>query len=135
MTHIRAIIRDHPDYGYGRILPELQARAGQTVNHKRLRRFLAGHELALPRQVPKSSPSPVQEILEEASGQLNLVGKYRGTGQEPEPLEIFSTDLTGLCYADGTRSVHLMAVVDVGSHYALGHAVGPSTNRELALRC
>ena len=28
-----------------------------------------------------------------------------------------------------------MAVVDVGSRYALGWAVGPSANRELALRC
>ena len=135
MTHIRAIVREHPDYGYRRILPELEERAGERVNHKRLRRLLSEHELGLPRCLPKASPSPVQEILEGAKGQLNLVSEYLGTGLAPEPLEVFSTDFTELRYAEGTRKAHLMAVVDVGSRYALGWAVGPSANRELALRC
>ncbi|TQE92545.1 MAG: transposase, partial [Spiribacter salinus] len=42
MSHIRAIIQEHPGYGYRRILPELEERTGQTVNHKRLRRLLRG---------------------------------------------------------------------------------------------
>ena len=85
--------------------------------------------------MPKQSPSPVQEILEKATGQLNLVSEYLGTGLDPEPLEVFSTDFTELHYAEGARKAHLMAVVDVGSRCALGWAVGPSANRELALRC
>jgi transposase-like protein len=96
MRHIRAIIREHPDYGYRRILPELRERTGETVNHKRLRRLLSGHELGLPRCLPKAKPSPMQEILEEAAGQLNLVTDYLGTGQDPDPLEVFSTDFTEL---------------------------------------
>jgi transposase InsO family protein len=135
MTHIREIIRDHPDYGYRRILPELEERTGERVNHKRLRRLLNEHELGLPRCLPKATPSPMQKIMEEASGQLNLVTDYLGTGQDPKPLEVFSTDFTELGYAEGTRKAHLMAVIDVGSRCALGWAVGPSANRELALRC
>ena len=96
MQHIRAIIRDHPDYGYRRILPELQERSGETVNHKRLRRLLGEHELGLPRCLPKSKPSPVRKILKDASGQLNFVTDYLGTGQDPEPLEVFSADFTEL---------------------------------------
>jgi len=135
MTYIREIIRDHPDYGYRRILPELRERSGERVNHKRLRRLLREHELGLPRCLPKANPSPVREILREASGQLNLVEAYLGTGLEPAPLSVFSTDFTELAYASGHRKAHLMAVVDVGSRCALGWAVGPSANRELALRC
>jgi transposase InsO family protein len=146
MRHIRAIIRDHPSRrnscdGYRRILPELRERSGEIINHKRLRRLLNEHELGLPRCLPKAKPSPVREILTEAKGQLNLAREYLGTGQDPDPLEVFSTDLRAeisaheLSYAEGARKAHLMAVVDVGSRCALGWAVGPSANRELALRC
>ena len=88
MQHVRAIIRDHPDYGYRRILPELRERSGEQVNHKRLRRLLNEHELGLPRCLPKTKSSPVRKILKEATGQLNLVKGYLGTGQDPEPLEV-----------------------------------------------
>jgi transposase InsO family protein len=135
MRHIRTIIRDHPDYGYRRILPELQERSGETVNHKRLRRLLNKHELGLPRCLPKAKPSPVRKILKDASRQLNLVTDYFGTGQDPKPLEVFSTDFTELGYAEGTRNAQLMAMIDVGSRCVLGWAVGPSANRDLALRC
>jgi transposase InsO family protein len=130
MNQVREIIQEHPEYGYRRILPELEERTGKTVNHKRLRRLLSEHELALPRQMPKRSPSPVEKILEEASGNLNLV-----EDREPGPLEAFSTDFTEIRYANGSRTAHLMAVVDLESKYACGWAVGLSANRELALRC
>jgi len=135
MQHIRAIIRDHPDYGYRRILPELRERSGEQVNHKRLRRLLNEHELRLPRCLPKTKSSPVRKILKEATGQLNLVKGSLGTGQDPEPLEVLSTDFTELIYAGGQRKAHLMAVVDVGSRCALGWAIGTSADRKLALRC
>lgn len=135
MQHIRAIIRDHPDYGYRRILPELRERTGEQINHKRLRRLLSDHELGLPRCLPKTKPSPVRQILRQASGRLNLIEEYLGTGLDPEPLAVFSTDFTELRYAGGQRKAYLMAVVDVGSRCALGWAVGPSANGELALRC
>jgi transposase InsO family protein len=130
MDHVREIIGEHQSYGYRRVLPELEERIGQTVNHKRLRRLLSEHELALPRQVSKSEPSPVQRILEKASGQLNLVADL-----DPGPLEAFSTDFTELSYARGNRKAYLMAVVDLKSKYVPGWAVGPSANRKLAMRC
>jgi len=130
MNCVREIIQEHPEYGYRRILPELEERTGQTVNHKRLRRLLSEHQLALPRQMPKSSPSPVDKILEKASGSLNLV-----EGRELGPLEALSTDFTEVRYANGNRKAHLMAVVDLASKYVPGWAVGPSANCNLALRC
>lgn len=116
-------------------MPELRERSGTQVNHKRLRRLLNAHELGLPRSLPKAKPSPVRKILKKGKGRLNLIEEYLGTGCDPEPLEVFSTDFTELCYAEGQRKADLMAVVDVGSRCALGWAVGPSANRELALRC
>ncbi|WP_162891478.1 IS3 family transposase [Salinibacter ruber] len=130
MDHIREIIGEHPSYGYRRILPELEERTGQTVNHKRLRRLLNEHELGLARQVSKHSPSPAEEILGDAAGQLNLVADL-----DPEPLEAFSTDFTELKYAGGSRKAYLMAVVDLESKYVPDWAVGPSGNRKLAMRC
>jgi Integrase core domain. len=109
---------------------ELEERTGQVVNHKRLRRLLNEHELGLPRQASKHSPSPVQEILGDAAGELNLVA-----GLDPGPLEAFSTDFTELSYAGGNRRAYLMAVVDLESKYVPGWAVGPSANRKLAMRC
>jgi transposase InsO family protein len=130
MRSIREIIGEHPSYGYRRILPELEERTGQTVNHKRLRRLLSEHELGLARHASKHSPSPMQEILGDAAGQLNLVASL-----DPEPLEAFSTDFTELSYAGGNRKAYLMAVVDLESKYVPGWAVGPSANRKLAMRC
>ena len=130
VNYVREIISEHPGYGYRRILPELEKRMGQTVNHKRLRRLLSEHELGLSRQASKHSPSPVQEILGDAAGQLNLV-----TGLDPASLEAFSTDFTELAYAGGSRKAYLMAVVDLESKYVPGWAVGPSANRDLAMRC
>jgi transposase InsO family protein len=130
MEYVREIIEEHPGYGYRRILPELEERTGQTVNHKRLRRLLNDHELGLSRPVSQYSPSPVQEILGNAAGTLNLVA-----GLDPDPLEVFSTDFTELAYRGGARKAYLMAVVDLESKYVPGWAVGPSANRKLAMRC
>ena len=130
MKCVREIIGEHPGYGYRRILPELEERTGQTVNHKRLRRLLSEHKLGLSRQASKHSPSPVQEILGEAAGDLNLVADL-----DPGPLEAFSTDFTEVAYADGNRKAYLMAVLDLESKYVPGWAVGPSANRKLAMRC
>jgi len=80
------------------------------------------HELALPRQMPKRSPSPVKKILEEASGNLNLVEE-----RDPDPSEVFSTDFTEVRYGNGNRKAHLMAVVDLKSKFVPGWAIGPSS--------
>ena len=141
MRHIRAIIREHPGYGYRRILPELRERTGERINHKRLRRLLNEHELGLARCLPKKRPSPVRQILREATGKLNLVEKYIGSGPTPAPLEVFSTDLRAevsaheLRYSEGRRKAYLMTILDVGSCVALGWSVGRNANGSLARRC
>jgi transposase InsO family protein len=134
MDNVREIIQEHPQGvpttvtdGSCRSLRSGPARRSTTG---RLRRLLSEHELGLARQASKHSPSPVQEILGETAGDLNLVA-----GQDPGPLKAFSTDFTEVAYAGGDRKAYLMAVVDLESKYVPGWAVGPSANRDLAMRC
>ena len=124
------VIEDHPAYGYRRILPELQARWSEAVNHKRLRRLLGTWDLSLRRRVSVPKPSGIREVLRHGQGQLNLV-----KGWEPAPLEMLSTDFTELRYAGGREKAYLMVMLDPASEWAPGWAVGESANRELALRC
>ncbi|MCR4392067.1 MAG: transposase family protein, partial [Candidatus Acetothermia bacterium] len=72
----------------------------------------------------------MRRILREARGKLDLV-----QGRAMGPLQALSADFTELRYTGGTRKAHLMALVDVGSAWAPGWAVGSSADRALALRC
>lgn len=123
------IIDEYPEYGYRRLLPEVNARLDERVNHKRLRRVLQEHELALRRSVPKHKPSPIRKILKEARGHLDLVNG----GEEPDPLEVFSTDITELLYSGGSRKAYLMAFVDVAGKLVPGWALSRRADRQLAL--
>jgi putative transposase len=125
----RAVIRQHPSYGYRRIKPDLEEVVGEAINHKRLRRLLGVWDLALQRVISRPRPSRVRQILSEASGRLNLLN-----GRRPTTLEVLSTDFTELRYAGGGRKAWLMALIDVESVWVPGWAVGPSANRHLALR-
>jgi len=124
------VVEDHPAYGYRRIQAELEARYGERVNHKRLRRLLSEWALALRRRVARSRPSGVRRILKEAKGKLNLI-----RGWEPEPFQALCTDFTEIKYAGGTKKAYLMAMLDPGSGWIAGWAVGKSANWQLALRC
>jgi len=123
------IITANPAYGYRRIKPELEEAVGEVVNDKRLRRLLNEWDLSLRRTVSRPEPSPIRRILSEARGHLNLV-----RGLDPGPLEVLSTDFTEIRYAGGSRKAWLIALVDLDSSWTAGWAVGPSANRELALR-
>ena len=112
------LVRQHPDYGYRRLLPDVVKRMNEPVNHKRLRRLLKTYALSLPSVLPKHSPSPVRKILEQYRGGLDMV-----SGKRYGPLEVFSTDITELKYADGTRKAYLMAFVDIETKLAAGWAV------------
>lgn len=127
---IREAIREHPAYGYRRLKPEIEARTGEVINAKRLRRVLTEWELALPRQVPRPRPSAPRRLLERGAGELNLVA-----GRDVGPLEMLSTDFTELRYANGTKRAHLMAMIDPASEWVPGWALGPSANCALALEC
>jgi len=123
------IVTEHPAYGYRRIKPELDEIRDEPVNHKRILRLLNEWDLSLRRTVSRPRPSPIREILSEPQGQLNLV-----RGLDPGPLEVLSTDFTEIRYAGGSRKAWLIALVDLDSSWTAGWAVGPSANRELALR-
>jgi len=127
---ILKVVEEHPAYGYRRIKVELEARHGIKVNHKRLRRLLSEWDLALRRKVARPRPSGVRRILKEAKGKLNLI-----RGWEPRPFQVLCTDFTEIKYAGGTKKAHLMAMIDPGSGWVAGWAVGKSANRGLALRC
>lgn len=115
MSQIRETIREHPEYGYRRILPELEERTDQLVNNKWLRRLVGEPESALSRQMPKRSRSSVEKILEEASGKLNLV-EDRVAG----PLEALSTDYTKVRCVNGNPKAHPIAVDDLESKFLQG---------------
>jgi len=124
------IIGDHPAYGYRRIRPDLEAAAHEVVNSKRLRRLLKQWDLALHRTISRPKPSMVKQILDDAKGHLNLA-----VGLEAEPLELLSTDFTEIRFDQGRRKTHLIAMIDVGSDWVPGWAVGLSANGTLALEC
>ena len=125
---LRDIIEDHPGYGYRPILAELNDGSSERVNHKRLRRILNTYELGLPRCLPATRPSPLQRLIRQAGSSVNLV-----RGRAFDVLEAFTTDFTELLYAGGTRKAHLIVLLDLGSRWVGGWAVGPSPNHLLAL--
>jgi len=127
---LRSTIIDHPGYGYRRLQVEVEARTGQRLNHKRLRRLLREANLGLVRQLPRHRPSGVHRILRDNVGHLDRV-KGRSWGM----LQVLSTDFTELHYAGGHKKAWLMAMVDITGKWAPGWAVGPRRNRELALQC
>ncbi len=127
---LREVILEHPGYGYRRLKPELEARTGQRINHKRLRRLLRETGLSLIRRLPKYRPSKVQEILRDSPMHVDLV-----KGPSFGILEALSTDFTELRYAGGSRKAWFMAMVDIEGKWAPGWAVGPRRNRELAREC
>ena len=122
-------IREHPEYGWPRLKPEVELRLQEQVNHKRLKDRLNRWDLALLRTVSAPKKSRVQQILDEARGQLNLV-----KGWDPGPLEMLSGDFTEVLYAGGTRKAYLAGWVDPNTRIIPGWAVGRSANRWLALK-
>ena len=124
------VVEAHPDYGYRRMKPDLEADIGEAVNHKRLRRLLNQWDLALHRTVVRPKPSQVARILKQAKGHLNLA-----VGMDPGPLELLSTDFTEIPFDGGNRKAHLIAMVDVASDWVPGWAVGVSKDGSLALEC
>jgi putative transposase len=123
------VIEEHPGYGYRRIGRELAERHAQRVNHKRLRRVLKSYELGLRRCLPKSKPSAVQRLVATVGTSADLIKGRSSFGV----LKAFSTDFKELPYDGGRKKAHLMVLLDLGSRWAGGFALGRARNRSVAL--
>ena len=70
---IVSVIEANPSYGYRRIHAELSENGAEPVNHKRIRRVLGDYELGLRRCLPKSQPSAIAKLINEAGPSADLV--------------------------------------------------------------
>lgn len=127
---LRRILREHPDYGSPRITPELSERLNRPINHKRVSRLLRENEWGLMRCLPKYNPGPVNRVLQQCRGKLDLV-----RGRSFGPLEMLSTDFTELLYAGGRKKAWLMAMHDPESRWVPAWAVEANRNTDMALKC
>lgn len=123
------IIGEYPYYGWRKLTAEVRERTGRKINHKRVRRVLASHQLQLRRSVSAPPPSPVEKILQTHCGELN-----RLSGRTVGPFELLSGDFTELKYSQGRRKGWLAAFYDPAGRVPVGWAVGRSANTELALQ-
>lgn len=125
---LEAIARAHPEYGYRRVTTELEARLGQTVNHKVVQRLHQHWELPLLRHTHVPRPSALRQLLLESGERANLLAQLEEVG----PLEVLHTDFTELVHATG--KAELMALVDHTSKVVPGWAIGVHGDTEVALR-
>jgi len=127
---LEQIARKHPGYGYRRASPELREQLGHPVNHKVLRRLNRCWDLPLLRATRIPKRSGIQQAIHAAGKRANLVA---GLVEEIEPLEVLYTDFTELLYASGRAKAQLIPILDHGSKFVLGWAVGERATTELAL--
>ena len=121
-------IREHPGYGYRRILPDLEEK-GCQVGEFVLRRSLNRLNLGLLRSVSKPKPSSPRSYLNQSSKGLNLVKEIK----DPAPFQVFYTDFTQIPYANGRKKAYLMPILDHNTKWVTGWALGEHKNTSLAL--
>lgn len=126
---LETIIREHPEYGVPRIMPELREVYDCGVNHKVVEQLLGIWELSIVRSIRRPKPSGIKRAITEAGGRANLVAQL-------DRIEIFQvayTDFTELVYANGRRKAQLLPIVGHVCKMAYGWAVGEHADTELAL--
>jgi len=98
-AHIRPtlekVIRKHPVYGVPRITKELHENHELLINHKVIHRLLQSWDLSILRTVKKPRPSQVEQAIDDAGEQANLVAQMEQIGL----FEVAYTD-----FANGTQS-------------------------------
>jgi putative transposase len=124
---LNQIAREHPEYGYRRATTELQEAHGIDVCEEVVRRLHQQWSLALARAIKPPKPSEIRRIITEVGGRCNLIAGLEVIA----PLKVLVTDFTELVYMTG--KAYLMPLVDHVSKLVVGHAVGPSPTKELAL--
>lgn len=123
------IARQHPAYGYRKVVTELREENKKVVNHKVVRRLQKDLGLMVLRTVKAPRPSGIRKVLMEMGDRINLVAGLETIA----PFEVLYTDFTELLYDRGTRKVQLMPIIDHAGKLAVGWALGATANTELAL--
>ena len=119
----------HPEYGYRRTTVELHDH-GFHVNHKVVERLHRHWNLSVMKKVKKPKPNPIVRLLKELGDKINLVSRL----QTIDDLEVLYTDFTEIIYKKGQAKAQLMPIIDHRSKVAVGHALGPSHDTDLALK-
>jgi transposase InsO family protein len=129
LPDLEAIARQHPAYGYRRTTVELQEQYGRRINHKVVQRLHQIWDLRLLRRTRRPKPSGIQQTIQAAGEQANLVAQLKKIAL----FEVSYTDFTELRFADGRAKAYLIPIIGHCSKLVYGWAVGERANTELAL--
>ena len=124
---LEVIARRHPEYGYRRVKTELEEAHDLVVGEEVIRKLHRLWDLALIRTVRAPKQSAIRQAITEIGERCNLVAGLEEIGA----FEVLYTDFTELVYATG--KAFLIPLLDHRTKLVLGHALGASTNTELAL--
>lgn len=122
------VVRDHPVYGYRRILPELEDR-GSPIGEYVVRKLLKCWDLQLQRSIKRPKLSPPRQYLPSKDGGWNLVKDL----EDPKPFQVWYTDFTEIRYAGGRKKAYFMPILDHKTKWIAGWAVSKRKNTALAL--
>jgi len=123
------IAREHPAYGYRKVVTELREEHNKVVNHKVVRRLQKDLGLMVLRTVRPPRPSAVRRVLVQMGNRINLIAGL----ETISPFEVLHTDFTELLYDRGSRKAQLMPIVDHTGKLVVGWALGATANTALAL--
>jgi len=122
------VLERHSEYGYRRIVPELEAR-GCPIRETAVRRVLGMWDLGLRRRTRKPKASLPRAHLKRRGWRANLVAGI----STPGPFQVLYTDFSELWYERGRKKAYLIPLLDHETKYVLGWAVGPRRDTGRAL--
>ena len=132
------IAKDHPEYGYRRVGPELTARVVKKVNHKLVQKLMKDQELVTLRAVNRPPEGPIRPILLKLGNKMNLYRPLLDKETEGKVIigifTMFTTDFTEILYDQGRKKVQLMPLIDHQSKYCPGFALGSTATSEAAAK-
>jgi transposase InsO family protein len=122
------IAREHPAYGYRRIIPELQER-GYPIGEYVVSKMLSYWGLELMRSIKKPKPSGPRQYLQAKDGGWSLVKELK----DPAPFQVWYTDFTEIPYAGGNKKAYFMPILDHRTKFIAGWGIGKRRNTAVAL--
>jgi len=88
--------------------------------------------LQVAKRPPKPKRGPVQQVINEAGNEVNLVIKLEGE-RKITIGEVGVTDFTEIVYDNGTKKAQLMTILEYNSRVVLGWEIADRKNTSLAL--